>query len=81
MKEITFLKQNAQKWEDYEKAIDAGKPVGPAQLTEMFVELTDDLSYANTNYNQSNTKAYVNSLTSRVHHLVYKNKKETGNRF
>lgn len=81
MKEITFLKQNAQKWEDYEKAIDGEKPVSPAQLTDMFVELTDDLSYANTNYNQTNTNAYVNSLTSRVHHLVYKNKKETGNRF
>lgn len=81
MKEITFLKQNAQKWEDYEKVIDKKKPVKPAQLTDIFIELTDDLSYANTNYNQTNTNAYVNSLTSRVHHLVYKNKKETGNRF
>ncbi|MGZ3920358.1 MAG: stage II sporulation protein M [Bacteroidia bacterium] len=81
MKEITFLKQNAQKWENYEKAIDGTEPVKPAQLTDMFIELTDDLSYANTNYNQSNTNAYVNSLASRVHHLVYKNKKETGNRF
>ncbi|MCE3259596.1 MAG: hypothetical protein K0S12_1237 [Bacteroidetes bacterium] len=81
MKEITFLKQNAQKWENYEKVIEAPEPIKPTQLTEMFVELTDDLSYANTNYEQSNTHAYVNSLTSRVHHLVYKNKKETGNRF
>jgi uncharacterized membrane protein SpoIIM required for sporulation len=81
MKEITFLKQNAQKWEGYEKVINAKEPVKPAQLTEMFIELTDDLSYANTNYNQTNTNAYVNSLASRVHHLVYKNKKESGNRF
>ena len=81
MKEITFLKQNAGKWENYEKIINSKENVKPAQLTEMFVELTDDLSYANTNYNQSNTNAYVNGLASRIHHLVYKNKKESGNRF
>ncbi len=81
MKEITFLKQNAPKWEAYEKVIDGKEPVKPAQLTDMFIELTDDLTYANSNYNQTNTNAYVNSLASRVHHLVYKNKKETGNRF
>lgn len=81
MKEITFLKQNAQKWEEYEKIIDSKESVKPAQLTDMFIELTDDLSYAHTNYNQTNTNAYVNSLASRIHHLVYKNKKETGNRF
>ena len=81
MKEITFLKQNAPKWEEYEKEIDNGQSIKPPQLTEMFVEITDDLSYANTNYNQTNTNAYVNSLASRIHHLVYKNKKETGNRF
>lgn len=80
MKEITFLKQNASKWEGYEKAIEKGQ-VKPAELTNMFIELTDDLSYANTNFGETNTGAYVNSLASRVHHLVYKNKKESGNRF
>ena len=81
MKEITFLKQNATKWEEYEKVLDDKQAVHPAKITEMFIELTDDLSYANTNYNKTNTNAYVNGIASRVHHLVYKNKKETGNRF
>lgn len=81
MKEITFLKQNATKWEEYEKVLDEKKPAHPAKITEMFIELTDDLSYANTNYQKSNTNAYVNGIASRVHHLVYKNKKESGNRF
>lgn len=81
MKEITFLKQNAEKWENYEKSISNNGQVKPAELTEMFIELTDDLSYANTNYERSKTHEYVNGLTSKVHHLVYKNKKESGNRF
>ena len=81
MKEITFLKQNAQKWEEYEIVMDTKQSIHPAKLTDMFVEATDDLAFANTNYNQSTTNAYVNGIASRVHHLVYKNKKETGNRF
>ena len=81
MKEITFLKQNTEKWESYEKTIDENKAISPSQLTEMFVEITDDLSFADTNYKETQTKSYVNSLASRIHHLVYKNKKETGNRF
>lgn len=81
MKEITFLKQNASKWEGFEKVMDEKQNIHPAKLTDMFVEVTDDLAFANTNYNQSTTNAYVNGIASRVHHLVYKNKKETGNRF
>jgi uncharacterized membrane protein SpoIIM required for sporulation len=81
MKEITFLKQNAPKWEGYEKALEDKAAVDPAKLTDMFIELTDDLSYANSNYAETNTNLYVNSLASRVHHLVYRNKKESGNRF
>jgi uncharacterized membrane protein SpoIIM required for sporulation len=81
MKEITFLRQNADKWEKYEQALKKDKTQEPAQLTEMFIEITDDLSFANTNYEQTQTKAYVNSLASRIHQLVYKNKKESGNRF
>jgi uncharacterized membrane protein SpoIIM required for sporulation len=80
MKEITFLKQNAPKWEKYEKLVENSASVKPAELTDMFIELTDDLSYAGTNYGETKTLAYVNSLASRVHHLVYKNKKEPGNR-
>jgi len=81
MKEITFLKQNAQKWEEYEKVMDEKQNIHPAKLTDMFIEATDDLAFTNTNYNQSTTNAYVNGIASRIHHLVYKNKKETGNRF
>jgi uncharacterized membrane protein SpoIIM required for sporulation len=80
MKEITFLKQNAEKWEQYESKMAGKERIKPSELTDMFIELTDDLSYSSTNYPGTKTVEYVNSLTSRVHHLVYKNKKEHGNR-
>lgn len=81
MKEITFLKQNASRWEEYEKKISTPADISPAQLTEMFIEITDDLSYANTHYHNTKTSAYINGIASRIHQLVYKNKKEKGNRF
>lgn len=80
MKEITFLKQHAGRWESYEETFQSGKEIEPAQLTEMFIELTDDLSYARSNYKHTNTTDYLNGLTSKVHHLVYRNKKEQAGR-
>ena len=81
MKEITFLKQNEKKWTEYENKLNNTERIDPAELTNMFVELTDDLSYSNTNFPQTRTQAYVNNLASKVHHLVYKNRKESGGRF
>ena len=80
MKEITFLKQNAEKWEAYETALTKKEAVKPAEITDMFVELTDDLSYARSNFPGSKTSSYVNKLAARIHHVVYKNKKESHSR-
>lgn len=80
MKEITFLKQNASKWEGYESSLDKKEAEHPAKVAEMFIELTDDFSYSKSNYEASKTTQYLNSLTSRVHQLVYRNKKESNKR-
>ena len=80
MKEITFLKQNAPKWENYEASLASKEAEHPAKVAEMFIELTDDFSYAKSNYKESKTTKYLNSLTSQIHQLVYKNKKESNQR-
>jgi uncharacterized membrane protein SpoIIM required for sporulation len=80
VKEITFLKQNASKWEGYESSLDKKEAEHPAKVAEMFIELTDDFSYSKSNYEASKTTQYLNSLTSRVHQLVYRNKKESNKR-
>ena len=77
LKEITFLKQNASKWEGYEASLSKKEMDHPAKVAEMFIELTDDFSYSKSNFKESNTTVYLNSLTSRIHQLVYKNKKES----
>jgi uncharacterized membrane protein SpoIIM required for sporulation len=80
MKEITFLKQNAEKWEKYEATLEAKENIKPAQVVEMFVELTDDYAYAKSNFKESKTTKYLNSLTAKIHQLVYKNKSESNKR-
>lgn len=80
MKEITFLKQNSEKWESFDKTLDSKQEQQPSQVANMFIDLTNDLAYSKSNYPTSKTTLYLNSLTSRVHHFIYKNKKESSKR-
>ncbi|MCE3281190.1 MAG: hypothetical protein K0S44_3381 [Bacteroidetes bacterium] len=80
MKEITFLKQNADKWQQFETLIDTKGPTDPDLMADLFIQLTDDLSYSKTHYPKSKTTQYLNSVAARVHQEIYKNKKEKRNR-
>ncbi|MDP1744327.1 MAG: stage II sporulation protein M [Bacteroidota bacterium] len=80
MKEITFLNQNAAKWEQFESLITSKGGSNPDLMADLFVQLTDDLSYSKTNYPKSKTTQYLNSIAARVHQEIYKNKKEKSRR-
>lgn len=81
MKEAKFLKENAKKWESFEKNFDAKDGSMPDVLADQFVEITDDLSYAKTHYPKSKTISYLNGIAMMVHQSIYKNKRENSNRF
>jgi len=74
MREALFLKQNAEKWKQYEAAVHS--PVSTDELAAGFIELTDDLSYAKTFYPKSNIVQYLNGLATLYHQKIYRNKKE-----
>jgi uncharacterized membrane protein SpoIIM required for sporulation len=76
MKEIQFLQQNADKWKRFETLIKARRKTSPDRVAELFIELTDDLSYARTFYPESPVTAYLNGLTAKFHQAIYRNKKE-----
>lgn len=80
MKEITFLNQNAERWQQFESLITNNSDSDPDLMAELFVQLTDDLSYSKTNYPKSKTTQYLNSIAARVHQEIYKNKKEKSGR-
>jgi uncharacterized membrane protein SpoIIM required for sporulation len=78
MREAQFLKQNAEKWKQYEQ--DLQTQHNPDVFADRFIELTDDLSYAKTFYPKSNTTKYLNGIASQFHQKIYKNKKEKSSR-
>ncbi len=81
MKEGVFLKRNRDKWLEMEKDSQNISKVHPDKLSDLFVELTDDLSHSRTNHPKSPTTTYLNALAIRVHQAIYKNRKERGSRF
>lgn len=80
MKEITFLRQNYQRWMEFENLLNAGDFNDPDTLADLFVRITDDLSWARTFYPGTNTEKYLNDLAARIHQEIYKNKKEKRSR-
>jgi uncharacterized membrane protein SpoIIM required for sporulation len=81
MKESTFVKQNKFRWEEFEKVIQRQQQADPDRIAELFIQVTDDLSYARTQYPESRTVKYLNALAGKVHTEIYKNKREDKNRF
>lgn len=77
MREALFVKQNSEKWKRYEQM----RTENSDELAERFIDITNDLAYANTFYPKSKTTAYLNGLAAVLHQSIYKNKKEDSNRF
>ncbi len=81
MKEAAFVKQNYTKWQEFEKALHEEANVKPDHLADLFIQVTDDLSFSRTQYPKSETTQYLNGLASKIHLEIYKNKREDQKRF
>ncbi|WP_298526409.1 stage II sporulation protein M [uncultured Christiangramia sp.] len=81
MREAAFVRQNKDKWVKYESLLQKYKSLNPDQLSNLYVELSDDLSYASTFYPGSNTVQYLNGLATTAHQKIYRGKKESKSRF
>jgi uncharacterized membrane protein SpoIIM required for sporulation len=78
MREAAFSKQNHEKWRDFEQKLARYTNTHPDELADLFVEITDDLAFAQTYYPKSKTTQYLNELAIKAHQTIYKNKKERG---
>ncbi|MCS7086676.1 MAG: stage II sporulation protein M, partial [Bacteroidia bacterium] len=70
------MKKNKDKWLRFERLLAEPKQADPDELAHLFLEITDDLSYARTRYPRSLTPKYLNQLAAKVHLAIYRNKKE-----
>ena len=80
MREASFVKRNKKKWLLFENVLDNKEQISPDKLSDLYVEVTDDLSYAKTFYPNSNTVFYLNGVASKAHQKIYKTQKESKNR-
>lgn len=80
MREAAFVKQNKDKWLEFENILTNKTQIDPDLLSDLYIEITDHLSYAKTFYANSNTERYLNQLASKAHQNIYKTKKESKNR-
>ena len=77
MREALFVKRNTDKWRDIEQ----NPTRDPDELTNRFVELTDDLSYAQTFYPDANVTRYLNGLAGQMHRGLMQNRRDDSGRF
>ena len=81
MKEQTFIRNNIQKWERAETVVGQAATTSPATLAEVYVDITGDLSYAQTHYPDSQMTVYLNGLSVALHNVIYSNRREPARRF
>jgi len=63
--EIQFIEKNSSYWEELEGLL--GKETkDPDKLSQLFVKVSSDLSYARTFYPNRSVRLYLNNLTQRV---------------
>ncbi|MGQ2982690.1 stage II sporulation protein M [Flavobacterium sp.] len=80
MREVAFIKQNKEKWLEFEQAIFGKAKKNPDDLASLYIQLVNDLSYARTYYPKSKTVVYLNHLASITYQKIYKTKREDTNR-
>jgi uncharacterized membrane protein SpoIIM required for sporulation len=80
MRETNFIQQNKEKWGKFEKVVSSGK-TDPEELSNLFLEVTDDLSYARTFYPNRSVRVYLNGIAQKIFYSIYRNKRGGVGRF
>ncbi|MGA9213232.1 stage II sporulation protein M [Kaistella sp.] len=80
MREVAFIKQNKEKWLGIEQVIAGKVKKNPDDLSSLYINLVNDLSFAQTYYPKSKTTIYLNYLSSLIFQRIYKTKKAEQNR-
>lgn len=80
MREVAFIKQNKEKWQEVEQVIGGRIKKNPDELSSLYINLINDLSFAQTYYPKSKTTIYLNNLSSGIFQQIYKTKRTEKNR-
>lgn len=79
MRETHFIQQNKEKWNEFEQRfVDESDP---EKVSNLFIQITDDLSYSRTYYPNRSVKIYLNNLAQKVFQSIYKNRVRKRSKF
>ena len=79
MREVAFIKQNKEKWLDFELIISNNKKKSPDEIATLHIKIMNDLAYAQTYYPKSKIVLYLNNLAKISHGRVYHAKRSENN--
>lgn len=74
MREKQFIRQNEEKWRAYEETLRQNE-ADPADLSELYIHITDDLSYSRTFYPNRAVRVYLNEQAQRIFLRIFRGRK------
>jgi uncharacterized membrane protein SpoIIM required for sporulation len=80
MKETRFIAQNKEKWREAETLLES-QVKDPEKLSNLFIQVVDDLSYSRTYYPNRSVRVYLNKIARQYFSIIYSHKKEKHNAF
>lgn len=80
MRETQFISKNQQKWERYQLLLNQDYN-DPETLNDIYIEISDDLSYARTFYPHRSVRAFLNHLAMKVNQRLFSTKESYMQRF
>ena len=75
MREVAFLKQNSEKWKSFEHLLKNPKNEAADTIADLYIKVSNDLAYAQSNYPGSKTASYLNDLAVKAHNTLYSNQR------
>jgi uncharacterized membrane protein SpoIIM required for sporulation len=71
MRESQFIDQNKEKWHEFEKIL-RDKQEDPEKISALYVQVTEDLSFARTFYPHRTVRQYLNLLSRKIFLRVHR---------
>ena len=79
MREVAFIKQNKEKWLEFEQSFLNKEKKSPDTLANLHIKIMNDLVYAQTYYPKSKVTKYLNKLAKKSFDDVYDAKRRDKN--
>ncbi len=80
MNEVQFLHKNMKKWEAFESLLNHTHHTNPDEVSDLFIDLTDDLAFSRTHFPNAKATQFLNQLTQKAHRIIYQNQPINRNR-